>query len=270
MGFLFPPAVDTIDLQDPVAPSAQDHSRGRLATSNTTGSNSLAPHQAETIREVSSDAADEQSRSPRISWEGDGKGVGDIHQFAEDLTVGPNRSALEDDSDDDQDPNMSQEDALAIAQNGGISSSDEGDLDGDADDLDDDMMDKISSSPSIEDGGCCPVITPVAWPRRVSSLPPALRDAPQHLRGSSLPRPSSPYPELLKHMPSHSTHPKLPRAIPMVPKRRLLGEYDECHATESDPDPEYETEPRDRFDDEHDRHKGWGVADAGRTYEEEG
>lgn len=45
---------------------------------------------------------------------------------------------------------MIQDDALAVAQNGGMSSSDEGELDGD-DDLDDDMMDKISSSPSIED-----------------------------------------------------------------------------------------------------------------------
>ncbi|KAH6893395.1 hypothetical protein B0T10DRAFT_527806 [Thelonectria olida] len=205
---------DTIDLQDPVAPSAQDHSRSRLAAANNaSSSNSLSPHQAETIREVSHDAADEQSRSPRISWEDNGKPIGDIHQFAEDL--GPTRSTLEDDSDDEH-GKMSQEDALAIAQNGGISSSDEGDLDGDADDLDDDMMDKISSSPSIEDGGCCPVITPVAWPRRVSSLPHALRNAPQHLRGSSGPRPPSPYPDLLKHMPSHSPHPKLPRALPMT------------------------------------------------------
>ena len=46
-----------------------------------------------------------------------------------------------------------EEDALAVAQNGGISSSDEGDLDGD--DFDDDMMDRISSSPSIEDGAYC-------------------------------------------------------------------------------------------------------------------
>lgn len=49
-----------------------------------------------------------------------------------------------------------QQDALAIAQNGGLSGQevDDGELDGDGDvDMDDDMMDKISSSPSIEDGG---------------------------------------------------------------------------------------------------------------------
>ncbi|RBQ72814.1 hypothetical protein FVER14953_10304 [Fusarium verticillioides] len=78
---------------------------------------------------------------------------------------------------------MNQEDALAIAQNGGVSSSDEGELDGD-DDLDDDMMDKISSSPSIEDGGCYPVATPAAWPRRVSSLP-SQRSSTPSISGSS-------------------------------------------------------------------------------------
>lgn len=74
-----------------------------------------------------------------------------------------------------------QEDALAVAQNGGISSSDEGDMDGDGEDLDDDMMDRISSSPSIEDGeysnyflDAVPA-APGVWPRRVSSLSPHLR-----------------------------------------------------------------------------------------------
>lgn len=68
-----------------------------------------------------------------------------------------------------------EEDALAIAQNGGVSSSDEGDMDGDADgDLDDDMMDKISSSPSIEDGGFYSDTPDTTQPLRISSLPPLL------------------------------------------------------------------------------------------------
>ncbi|KAF7542959.1 hypothetical protein G7Z17_g11140 [Cylindrodendrum hubeiense] len=206
---------DTIDLQDHNAPSAQDHSRSPHSSANAAGSNSLAPHQAETIREVSSNTADEQSHSPRISWDhGD---TGDIHRFAEDLVAGPSHSNREDDDDDRR---MTQEDALAIAQNGGISSSDEGDLDGDADDLDDDMMDKISSSPSIEDGGCCPIVTPVAWPRRVSSLS-ALRTSP-NIVGSSGARPPSPYPDALKHLPSHSTFAQLPRALPVTPNHHHL------------------------------------------------
>jgi hypothetical protein len=54
---------------------------------------------------------------------------------------------------------------------------DDSSMDGDGDDgMDDDMMDKISSSPSIEDGGSPSTSQPV-WPRRVDSLrqsPPAL------------------------------------------------------------------------------------------------
>ncbi|KAH6976116.1 hypothetical protein BKA56DRAFT_674616 [Ilyonectria sp. MPI-CAGE-AT-0026] len=231
---------DTIDLQDHHSPSAQDHSRSPHIKANA-GSNSLAPHQAETIREVSSDAADEQSRSPRISWDhGD---TGDIHQFAEDLVSGPNHSEHRDDDDDRR---MTQEDALAIAQNGGISSSDEGDLDGDADDLDDDMMDKISSSPSIEDGGCCPVVTPVAWPRRVSSLS-ALRTATPITAGSSGPRPPSPYPDAFQHHPSHSTYAQLPRALPVTPNHhRLRREYVECDSIET----ETNAEPHEYLDPE--------------------
>jgi hypothetical protein len=68
-----------------------------------------------------------------------------------------------------------QEDALAIAQNGGVSSSDEGDMD-DSEDMDDDMMDRISSSPSIEDGRCQRSFPVACWPRRVSSLPTFLAD----------------------------------------------------------------------------------------------
>lgn len=136
---------DTIDLQDHKSPSAQDHSKTRADTTSSK-TNGLAPHQAETIREVHDDTAEEESRSPRISWT-NGQGINDIHQYAEDLTTGVASSL----NNDENEKNMNQEDALAIAQNGGVSSSDEGDLDGDGDDLDDDMMDKISSSPSIED-----------------------------------------------------------------------------------------------------------------------
>lgn len=48
---------------------------------------------------------------------------------------------------------MNQQDALAIAQNGGAQ-DDDSDLDIDGDDLEDDMSGGISSSPSIEDGMC--------------------------------------------------------------------------------------------------------------------
>jgi hypothetical protein len=97
-----------------------------------------------------------------------------------------------------------QQDALAVAQNGGLSGQeiDEGDLDGDAEvDMDDDMMDKISSSPSIEDGGSL-----FALPVLSSSRPDPLPQSPA-LRSPSLspdvcdPRSSSPYLESPDHLP---------------------------------------------------------------------
>lgn len=134
---------DTIDLQDRSAPSAKDHRRP--PPQSTTSNGLLAPHQAETIREVVEDKADEECRNPRLSWaNGDS---GDLSQHPEDLADHVTNSINRN--------NMQQHDALAaVAQNGGAVSDDadmgiEG-AEGD-EDLDDDMMDKISSSPSIED-----------------------------------------------------------------------------------------------------------------------
>ncbi|KAF4972935.1 hypothetical protein FSARC_629 [Fusarium sarcochroum] len=208
---------DTIDLQDHHSPSAQDHSKSpRLGGA----ANSLGPHQAETIREVTHDTADEQRRGPRASLD-NRNSLDDIDSFADDLVA--NHTAQR--ASDDNDTTMVQEDALAVAQNGGVSSSDEGELDGD-DDLDDDMMDKISSSPSIEDGGCYSVTAPLAWPRRVSSLPSSLRSSSPSISGSSGTRICSPYPEPLKYAPSPSTIAQLPRALPAtIRNHRLQGEY---------------------------------------------
>jgi hypothetical protein len=53
------------------------------------------------------------------------------------------------DDDDDDDENGD------IGHNHRAGGSEDGDLDGESDDLlDDDLMDKISSSPSIDDGAC--------------------------------------------------------------------------------------------------------------------
>lgn len=63
----------------------------------------------------------------------------------------------------------SQQDDLAVAQNGGTVShdnSEDGDMDGDGDDMDDDM-DKISSSPSINSDGASNHYLPQHWPPRV-------------------------------------------------------------------------------------------------------
>ncbi|RFU72273.1 sh3 domain containing, partial [Trichoderma arundinaceum] len=128
---------DTIDLQDHRAPSAQDQSahRGHKTSRNPFRSAPvlLAPHQAETLRDVAHETAKEQSRSP---W------------AASDANNGrPNAGSIADGMDVYQ-QHQHQQDSLAVAQNGGMADDDDIEDDGD---LDDDMMDRISSSPSIED-----------------------------------------------------------------------------------------------------------------------
>ncbi|CAJ2507075.1 Uu.00g082610.m01.CDS01 [Anthostomella pinea] len=154
---------DSIDLQDHDAPSAKEHKHPSSKLSpNPNGS--LAPHQAETIREVEEERAEEEGRSPRVSW-ANGDNDGDLQQYAEDLASGVANSM--------DGSSMQQQDALAVAQNGGATGTadEDGDMDGDADDgLDDDMMDKISSSPSIEDGGYILIAVPPDFPERYSSL----------------------------------------------------------------------------------------------------
>ncbi|KAK2605334.1 hypothetical protein N8I77_008180 [Diaporthe amygdali] len=143
---------DSIDLQDREAPSAKSHPL-RPSPLNTSQSAGTAPHQAETLREVAAGQAEEELRSPRVSWTTGGE-AGDLHQYAEDLAAGVT-SSLNGQSRNTDNMAARQQDDLAVAQNGGLISQDnteDGDLDGDEGDLDDDdMMDKISSSPSIDD-----------------------------------------------------------------------------------------------------------------------
>ncbi|KAK3987938.1 hypothetical protein QBC44DRAFT_371608 [Cladorrhinum sp. PSN332] len=129
---------DTIDLQAHArdTPSAQRHHRP-------TPDGSLAPHQAETLREVAAEAAEENLRSP--------PGPGSRNGASTDSTISESTTLVSEGVN-----SMSagtRQDALAIAQNGG-QDIDDGEMDGETEiDMDDDMMDKISSSPSIEDGG---------------------------------------------------------------------------------------------------------------------
>lgn len=122
------------------APSTQDHSAPRGHTGHTISRNPfsnppvlLAPHQAETLREVAHETAIAQSRSP---WAASDKDNGR-----------PNAENIADGMDVYQ-QHQHQQDSLAVAQNGGMADDDDIEEDGD---LDDDMMDRISSSPSIED-----------------------------------------------------------------------------------------------------------------------
>ncbi|KAG9233782.1 hypothetical protein BJ875DRAFT_35200 [Amylocarpus encephaloides] len=153
---------DSIDLQDQNSPSAQDHSR-KPAIVAPLGAGAPAPHQAEALREVAAEAAEQNGRSPRVSKEWTSGEVQQMQSYEEDLVAGVT-SRLNGNS-------RQQQDDLAVAQNGGMTGStaedaEMADAEGD-DGMDDDMMDKISSSPSIDDGGYS---LSKLWPMRSTSL----------------------------------------------------------------------------------------------------
>ncbi|KAK3302250.1 uncharacterized protein B0T15DRAFT_496722 [Chaetomium strumarium] len=173
---------DTIDLQAHETPSAQKHHRP-------TTDGSLAPHQAETLREVAAEAAEEYLRSPHLSWNAN---ADDPQQHAHvfDSAAGGQHHGLTDNM-----PVGAQQDALAIAQNGGLSGhdADEADLDGDAEvDMEDDM-DKISSSPSIEDGGSTLTLATLTFSKPGPLSQPATRHGPSASPDVCDTRSSSPY-----------------------------------------------------------------------------
>ncbi|EAQ91087.1 hypothetical protein CHGG_03022 [Chaetomium globosum CBS 148.51] len=179
---------DTIDLQDHETPSAQKHQ-------GPPPDGSFAPHQAETLREVAAETAEENLRSPGVSWYPDHNDVR-IHTLALDSATSDRQNGRADAM-----RAGAQEDALAVAQNGGHE-VDDGDLDGDAEvDMDDDMMDKISSSPSIEDGGSIFALSALS-PSKAESLP----ESRQSCTPATSPivcdeRSSSPYLESPEHLP---------------------------------------------------------------------
>lgn len=99
--------------------------------------------------------------------------------------------------------NLQQQDALAIAQNGGLTGAEDAEMaDAEGDDgLDDDMMDKISSSPSIDDGG---YLIPQIWPERFDSLSPAVTSCKSPQPHQDWNGGSSPFVETPDHYPLHA------------------------------------------------------------------
>ena len=142
---------DTIDLQDQSSPSAQDHSR-KPAQPSQNGLSSLAPHQASEIRHAQKERLSEEITLVN-AWN-NVQGLSDEPPSDDDATLADGHHAAEG-------MDLQQSAAQSTAGEDSEMANGEGD-----DDMDDDMMDKISSSPSISDGGYIPSI----WPRRTSSL----------------------------------------------------------------------------------------------------
>jgi hypothetical protein len=181
------PVLDTIDLQDHDAPSAKDHSRQPQHPSPY-GYGPAAPHQAQTLKRAEQETHKQQQLSPRVSEDQGGPFSDNQRYYDEDDEVddahmnhlhGPNGTSEQDRDYDDGDASDSHDE-----------------------DMDDDMMDKISSSPSIEDGkypfSC--------WPPRSSSMDHRASPAPvpTPIRGSS-PQSSSPFISPPVHFPSPRT-----------------------------------------------------------------
>lgn len=142
--------LDTIDLQSQEAPSAKDHTR-QPAHPSPLGDGPPAPHQAIALKNAEQDV-EFHPRSPRHSQDLSNKELQLLHEDS--------------DSFDSTTANLADQNSHNLQRHGAngeeMETGDEGD-----DGLDDDMMDKISSSPSIEDGG---YNLPLAWPNRFDSL----------------------------------------------------------------------------------------------------
>ena len=121
---------DTIDLQDTDSPSAKDHTR-QPTNPNALGDGPPAPHQAATLKGSGIDGLELHSRSPRASQDLSTKELQLLHEH----TDGDEAESVEGDG------------------GAGSRTGEDGEDNEEGDEvLDDDMMDKISSSPSIDDG----------------------------------------------------------------------------------------------------------------------
>ncbi|KAH0544351.1 hypothetical protein FGG08_001492 [Glutinoglossum americanum] len=180
---------DSIDLQDHEQPSAKDHSRHRLHPSPL-GPGSIAPHQASALKHAAEEQNAEQ-RSPRVSGE-----------WINGETDVPDRSG--ENSGDDVKAGAHAQDEQAAQQVAAAEDSDLADTEGD-DGLDDDMMDKMSSSPSIDDGE---YHLPPEWPQRVDSLTSSSssQNSP-HSPTFPYVNSSSPYMSTPIHLPLYSSSP---------------------------------------------------------------
>jgi hypothetical protein len=137
--------------------------------------------------------------------------------------------------------NLQKQDDLAVAQNGGLTGStaedaEMADAEGD-DGMDEDMMDKISSSPSIDDGG---YPLPNLWPQRSDSLKGTQKRSSSFSQACG--ESSSPFVETPDHFPLRFLPEPLDKGEVQgyhveTYDRHLLGEYpDGTGETESDYD----------------------------------
>ncbi|KAL8656747.1 MAG: hypothetical protein Q9226_002561 [Calogaya cf. arnoldii] len=186
---------DTIDLQAQDSPSAKDHTR-QPAHPAPFGDGPPAPHQERALKHAEQETAVElhHTRSPRVSQDLSGKEL-QLLQEDGDGYVNPDLIIPH------QDQQINQRNGTS--HGGAGMEADGNDADGD-DGLEDELMDKISSSPSIDEGGYS---TPLPWPNRADSLHPTRFQAKT---------PSPP----LNHHPSSSPFLPTPLHFPLFPAQK--------------------------------------------------
>lgn len=207
-------SVDTIDLQDPDAPSAKDHTR-QPAHPAPYGFGPAAPHQNQALRSAERDAHIQQRQSPRVSEDRNGGPF-------------PEEPNFYDEPDDEYDSEHA--DGPNGANGTGHEDHDMEDGDQGDDDMDDDMLDKISSSPSIDDGK----YTPPVWPPRSSSVASGDTRSPLSTptRGISHTLSSSPFASTPDYFPLFV------KKFPIIkPASHHLGEYGGMPQNRSPPEP---------------------------------
>ncbi|KAL9598839.1 MAG: hypothetical protein Q9219_004258, partial [cf. Caloplaca sp. 3 TL-2023] len=187
------------------APSAKDHTR-QPAHPTPFGDGPPAPHQERALKHAEQETAAElhHTRSPRVSQDLSGKELQLLPEHG-DGYVNPELISPH------QDAQVNQRNGGAM---GGAGVENDGD-DAEGDEgLEDDNMDRISSSPSIEEGGYS---TPSSWPNRADSLHPA----------RFLARTPSPIPRIdLSSSPFLSTPPHFPL---LVQKELDMDDLSEVH-----------------------------------------
>jgi hypothetical protein len=124
-----------------------------------------APHQQASLRNVEAERTSEEARLQN-AWSNAGQELRDDPGSDDERTVTNSANGQ----------SRTQQDEQAVRLNGGMTAdgddSDLQDADVEEDMDDDDMMDKISSSPSIDDGGYFLPSPPPRWPQRIQSLTP--------------------------------------------------------------------------------------------------
>ena len=168
---------DTIDLQDQTSPSAQDHSL-QPSQPSPLGAGPAAPHQAASVHHIEQERQEESDRLAE-AWN-----VTDtLQDESEHNDARPTTNGADGD-------HLYQRDEQAIRQNGGQTGQEDAEMAESETEVDEDMIDKISSSPSIDDGGL--PSTP-KWPSRKSSLTPILTPRSTPTLSSPAPQESSDY-----------------------------------------------------------------------------